>query len=175
MNFLSEFAWLLRFLQSAIPIVITLFFVLFGQLQMPVQYLSDIITGFAVISIYYWVIFRPELMPIIFVFFLGIIQDSLSGAPLGFNSLVYLLIHALVYNQRRFIVGKSFWLFWGGFAIVLVLAVFCTWCLASIVRGSYLAPEAAVIGLIMTIIMFPAIVWLLGNTQRRFIGSARFF
>mgnify|MGYP003312944065 CR=1 FL=1 len=75
MNFLSDFAWLIRYLQSAIPIVITLFFVLLGQLQMPLQYLSDIITGFAVISIYYWVMFRPELMPIIFVFFLWFFSE----------------------------------------------------------------------------------------------------
>jgi len=174
MNVLSDFTWILRYLQSAVPIVITFFFVLVGQLQMPLQYLSNIIAGFAIISIYYWVIFRPELMPSIFVFFLGIIQDSLSGAPLGLNALVYLLIHALVNNQRRFIVGKSFWLFWGVFALISLFAVFSTWVLASIARGSYLTPETAIIGVIMTIIMFPAVIWLLVNIQQKFIGTARF-
>jgi rod shape-determining protein MreD len=82
------------------------------------------------------------------------------------------LVQALVLNQRRFIVGKPFWVFWSAFALVAPIAAFAVWLLASVARGTLLAPGTAFVALIMTIVLFPAIAWLLVRTQRHLIGIA---
>ena len=109
-------------------------------------------------------------MPYAAVFGLGIVQDAVAGAPLGLYALVYLLVQALVLNQRRFIAGKPFWVFWSAFALVAPTAAFAAWLLASATRGTLLAPQTALVGLIMTIILFPVVAWLLVHAQRRLIG-----
>ncbi len=159
-----------RWLRNLVPVATTFAFVLIGQLPLPLPFLSDVAPAFALMSVYYWVVFRPDLMPYAAVFGLGIVQDAVAGAPFGLYALIYLLVQALVLNQRRFIVGKPFWVFWAGFAMVAPVAAFATWMLASLLRGTLLAPGTAFVALVMTIILFPAIAWLLVHAQRRFIG-----
>ncbi len=159
-----------RWLRNLVPVATTFAFVLIGQLPLPLPFLSDVAPAFALMSVYYWVVFRPDLMPYAAVFGLGIVQDAIAGAPLGLYALVYLLVQAMVLNQRRFIAGKPFWVFWSAFALMAPIAAFAAWLLASLARGTLLTPETALVALVMTIILFPAIAWLLVHAQRRLIG-----
>ncbi|MFT5181897.1 MAG: rod shape-determining protein MreD [Alphaproteobacteria bacterium] len=172
MNALSVFTWIRRWLRNLVPVATTFLFVLVGHLPLPLPLLSDVAPAFALISLYYWIVFRPDLMPYAAVFGLGIVQDAVAGAPFGLYALVYLLVQALVLNQRRFIAGKPFWVFWSAFAMIAPVAAFTAWVLASLSRGAFLAPGTAFVALIMTIILFPAVAWVLVHTQRRFIGMA---
>jgi rod shape-determining protein MreD len=172
MNALSAFAFIRRWMHNLVPGVTTFAFVLIGQLPLPLPFLSDVAPAFALISLYYWVVFRPDLMPYVAVFGLGVVQDAVAGAPLGMYALVYLLVQALVLNQRRFIAGKPFWVFWSAFALVAPIAAIAAWMLASVSRGAFLAPGTAFVALVMTVVLFPAVAWLLVHTQRRFIGMA---
>lgn len=163
-------AWAERWLRNLVPVATTFLFVLFGQLPLPVPFLSDVAPAFALMSIYYWGVFRPDLMPYAAVFGLGVLQDAVAGAPLGLHALVFLLVHALVVNQRRFVAGKPFWVFWSAFALVAPIATVLTWLLASVARGALLATGASAIALLMTISLFPLIAWMLVQAQRRLIG-----
>ncbi len=170
MNARSVIAIIRRWLRNLVPVATTFLFVLAGNLPLPLPLLSDVAPAFAIISLYYWGVFRPDLMPYAAVFGLGIVQDAVAGAPFGLYALVYLLVQALVLNQRRFIAGKPFWVFWSAFALVAPIAAFATWLLASLARGTLLAPGTALVALAMTIILFPAVAWVLVHAQRRFIG-----
>lgn len=170
MSALSVLTWIRRWLRNLVPVLTTFLFVLIGQLAFPIPLLSDVAPAFALIALYYWVVFRPDLMPSVAVFGLGIVQDAVAGAPFGLYALVYLLVQALVLNQRRFIAGKPFWVFWTAFALVAPVAFFASWILASLARGTLLGPGTAFVALVMTIILFPAVAWVLVQAQRRFIG-----
>ena len=172
MNAAAVFTLVRRWMRNLVPVVTTFAFVLIGQLPLPVPLLADVAPAFALISLYYWVVFRPDLMPYAAVFGLGIVQDAVAGAPLGLYALVYLVVHALVLNQRRLIVGKPFWVFWSAFALVAPIAAFIAWLLASISRGTLLAPGTTFVALIMTVILFPAVAWVLVHAQRRLVGMA---
>ena len=170
MNALSIVALIRRWARNLVPVTITFLLVLVGHLPLPLPLLSGVAPAFALVALYYWVVFRPDLMPYAAVFALGIVQDAVAGAPFGLYTLVFLLVQSLVLNQRRFLLGKPFWVFWSGFALVAPIAAFAAWILASLSRGAFLTPETALIELLMTIILFPAIAWVLVHTQRRFIG-----
>jgi rod shape-determining protein MreD len=159
-----------RWMRNLVPVATTFACVLIGQLPLPLPFLSDVAPAFALMSLYYWLVFRPDLMPYAAVFGLGIVQDAVAGAPLGLYALVYLLVQAMVLNQRRFIAGKPFWVFWSAFALVAPIAAFAAWLLASLARGTLLTPETALVALVLTIVLFPAIAWLLVHAQRRLVG-----
>lgn len=168
----SQLAWLRRWLRNLVPVATTLVFVLIGQLPVPLPLLSDVAPAFGLIALYYWLVFRPDLVPYAATFGIGIVQDALTGAPLGLYALVYLLVHAMVLNQRRFIVGKPFWVFWCAFGLVAPMAGLIAWVLASVARGAVLAPGMPLVALVLTLIVFPAIAWLLVQAQRHLIGLA---
>ena len=56
---------------------------------------------------------RPSL-----AFGLGLLQDLLSGTPLGMTPMIYVLVYWVVLTQRRFFLGTSFAMLWFGFALI---------------------------------------------------------
>ncbi|PPR12936.1 MAG: hypothetical protein CFH42_01913 [Alphaproteobacteria bacterium MarineAlpha12_Bin1] len=171
MNTLSIFLWLKSGLVNILPTCMTFLFVLIGYLPWPISFFAEIVPAFAIISLYYWVVFRPDLIPYFVVFGLGILQDAISGAPFGLHAIVYLVVRALVVNQRRFIIGKPFWVFWVAFGLVSFIAGLLSWCLASLYRGALLPTDAPLIALIMTVTLFPLIAWILLQVQRKIVGT----
>ena len=171
MNTLPIILWLKRCLVNILPMCMTFLFVLIGYLPWPISFFAEIAPAFAIISLYYWLVFRPDLMPYFVVFSLGILQDAISGAPFGLYAMVYIIIRALVINQRRFIIGKPFWVFWVAFGLVASISGLLSWFLASIYRGAVLPTDAPLIALIMTVTLFPVIAWIFLQVQRKVIGT----
>src|SRR5438552_2032298 len=59
-------------------------------------------------GLYYWTIYRPDLLPPAAIFLCGVVLDLLSGAPLGVAALVFLLARVVILPQRRFFVDRLF-------------------------------------------------------------------
>jgi rod shape-determining protein MreD len=125
----------------------------------------------ALISIYHWAVYRPELMPAWTVFVLGLLQDFLSGAPVGINVLVFLSVQWLVLTQRQFLVGKTFLIYWFGFAVVALVAAIEMWMLASLHYLSALSPGGIAAQYLVTAGLFPVIAWMFLRWQRVFLDQ----
>lgn len=155
-----------RWARNLLPIAITIALVLIGVARLQIPHYAVIAPSLPLMAVYYWTVFRPDLMPRLAVFGIGLLQDALAGLPLGVNALVLLLLHAVVISQRRFLIGKPFWVFWWGFLLVAPAAAGLTWAIMSILRGALIAPGAAVFHLLLTIVAFPILCWVLLRAQR---------
>ncbi len=154
------------FARNSIPILLALVFVLMGALPYQVPLLGPIFPSLALIVVYFWSIFRPELLPLAAVFLIGFFQDVLTGAPLGLSSLVLLAVHGVVVNQRRVFIGKLFWVAWMGFALVAVGAAVGGWIIASIYNGVFMAAGALSIQLLLTVSFYPVFSWIFSLIQK---------
>ena len=154
-----------------VPGLTILLLVLLAHLHLPFPFYAEVVPALPLMGIYYWAVFRPDLMPPIVIFAIGLFQDALIGAPFGLSAMVYLLAHGFVRSQRRFLVGKPFWIFWGGFAIIAPLTGALTWILASACRGAFLPNGVVVASIGPTVVAFPAIAWILLQSQRRLVGA----
>lgn len=159
-------------LRRVIPGLTTLLLVFLTHLHLPLPFYADVAPALPLIGIYYWVVFRPDLMPRILVFVIGLFQDALIGAPFGLSAIVYLLAHEFVFSQRRFLLGKPFWIFWSGFGIVAPAATALTWLIVSALRGAVLPSGVMLTSIGLTVLIFPAIVWFLLHSQRWLVGAA---
>lgn len=120
-------------------------------------------------GLYYWALYRPDLMPVGTVFLLGLMLDALSGTPLGSNALVFLGTHWLVVNQRRFFYGKSFAVVWLGFGLVAASTFAATWLLTCLWHGTVLDPRGVVFRYLVTVALFPLVFRALFEWQRLFL------
>jgi cell shape-determining protein MreD len=50
--------------------------------------------------LYYWAMYRPDLLPVSGVFLLALMDDSLRGICFGFSSLTFLLIYSIALLKR---------------------------------------------------------------------------
>ncbi len=135
--------------------------------------------GFAAVSpllpligVYYWSIYRPDLMPPALAFGLGLLNDVIAGLPLGVSSLIYLLAQGMTASQRRFFHGKPFRIAWWGFGLVSAGALAVQWLLMSVLLGHTLEPRAVMFEFLMTLFFYPLLSWLFARAQLALLRSA---
>ncbi len=149
-----------------VPLGLTLVLILFSVVPLHIPGYSSIVPMLALISVYYWAIHRPRLLPPIAVFAVGLAQDFLSGTPLGLHAVVLLLTYGAIVSQRRAFLGKSFLVVWWGFLIVAFTAVLVSWILVSVLSGTLIETRAGVFQFLLTFALYPVMTTLFARVQR---------
>lgn len=116
--------------------------------------------------LYYWAIYRPQVVPLIAVFLIGVFEDLLTGAPLGMNALGYLVAFGLVAGQRRFFLGKSFSLVWWGYMLVAAAVLGLRWLLFCLLSGTIVDPMPGLFTYFSSVAVYPVLTLLLAVTHR---------
>src|SRR3546814_14277019 len=97
---------------------------------------SDVCSSdLALMAIFYWSIFRADLMTMAGAFLIGLVLDLLSGGPVGLNAMMLLLAHQLGVSQRRVFLGSSFLVNWVAFAMVVSAVTLAGWAMISPLRS----------------------------------------
>lgn len=117
-------------------------------------------------TVYFWTLYRPRLMHPVAVFALGLLTDLLSGAPLGLNTLLLLLLHAAVLSQRRVLARQSFLIVWIAFVLLAALLLALGWLLRVVLAFTILPALPAVLEFALTIALYPALAWMFVRLER---------
>lgn len=151
------------------PFGLTLILVVIGVVPFHIPGFARVVPLLPLMAIYHWAIFRPELMPSYAVFIIGILQDTLTGAPIGVNAMVFLIVYGVVLSQQRFFVGKSFAIIWLGFALVAAGAAAVSWVLVSAYNVTLVEPSAVLFQYLVTLGGFPLLALLFTRWQQTFL------
>jgi rod shape-determining protein MreD len=157
------------FARRLFPFALSVVLVVLSVVPVPIPGYTLVAPAFGLMAVYYWAIHRPDLMPAIAVFVLGLLQDILTGGPTGVDALVLLLVYAVMRNQRRPFLGKSFSVMWFGFIVVAPAATFAQWLIASAAVGKPIPSHATIVELLVTLALYPWITWLFAAGQRAFL------
>ena len=127
--------------------------------------------AFTLMAVYHWTIYRPDLLPPLALFLVGITQDLLAGAPPGVTALVLLLARPVVLRQRRHFVNRPFPFVWAGFTVLTGSSILLLWTLHCLLGGVVADFRGTVFRAVLTISMFPMASFLLGRAQRTLMGA----
>lgn len=155
--------------RQLVPFTLTFLLVMLAAVPLRVPHLQPIAPALSLIAVFYWILYRPDLMPTAAAFLLGLTQDTLSGAPLGVHAAIFVLVHLAVTTQRRFFLGKSFAVLWLGFALVAMGALFLSWVLLALFHLAVPPPVPFAIQALTTIGSFPLLFWALSRVQASLI------
>lgn len=158
--------------RRAIPALFSLFLVLLSVTPLQIPDYATIAPAFLLMTVYYWAIYRPEVMPFILVFILGLLQDILSGGPPGMNACILLIAYGLVVSQRRFFIGKSFPVIWWGFMLLAAGAGSLAWVLTAILSDTVVAPLPGIFAFLMSIAVYPILTMAFAAIHRLLPPSA---
>jgi rod shape-determining protein MreD len=159
---------LVRFL----PIVTIAFAAIVGLLPLPVPEYAALTPAFALMAVYHWSVYRPDLLPPSGLFAVGFAHDLVTGATVPASALVLLLARAAVLRYRRHFVGRPFPFAWAGFAALASAATLGLWALHCVLQLSLFDLRTAIIRGALTIALFPAASVALGRSQRALIGAS---
>ncbi len=155
-----------------LPFVLSLFLVLVDATPTRLPGFAAVTPQLPLIAIYYWAVYRPELLPPSVAFGLGLVNDIVVGTPLGVSSLVYLLIQGLTASQRRFFHGKSFLVAWWGFALVALGGLGLQWVMVSMIFARIIEVRAVMFEFLMTASFYPLLSWLFSRAQLALLRRA---
>lgn len=116
---------------------------------------------FLMAGIFYWSIYRPGLLPFLWVFLLGIGYDAFIGSLFGLQALLFLIIRYVLMRQRTYLLGLNFTMIWLNYSVMIALYFFIEWLTLSLLSWHVMPMVGAVIKSGMSILTFPAIYCLL--------------
>ncbi len=148
------------------PAVVTLLLLVVGLVPLRLPYLVPVGPCFLLISVYFWALHRPGLMPPPVVFGLGALSDLLGGAPLGAGTLVAVLVYSLTRTYRRLLLNSGFAVAWLAFAAVAAAAGLVLWALAALLAGALPDIGRVAFGALIAILLYPIVAALFLQAER---------
>jgi rod shape-determining protein MreD len=156
-----------------VPILTTIIAAVLAILPLRIPGYAALTPALALMAVYHWTIYRPDLLPAFALFAIGIGEDLLAGSLVGIGPLTLLVTRAVVLQSRRHFVGRPFPFVWAGFTLVAGGALLGLWALHCLLEFSLINPRNTVFRMVLTIAVFPAASFLLGSTQRALIDGPR--
>jgi rod shape-determining protein MreD len=153
--------------RGSVPVLTLLVGTVLGAVPLGIPALAFVAPFYALAGVYFWTLHRPRLVPRVAVFGVGLIQDGVTGAPLGLSSAVLLLAQSFVLGQRMVLARKSFWISWLGLALTAFSACAAAWLIASLYETALLPIGPVVLQAATTVLVYPAIAAVLAALQHR--------
>lgn len=154
-----------------LPVATTLLAAVISVLPLQIPGYAALTPVFTLMAAYHWTIYRPDLLPPVALFGIGIAADLLAGSAIGVNALLLLLTRVAVLSHRRYFINRNFAFVWTGFTLLAALAMLGLWGLHCVLDLSLLDFRNAVIRAALTIAMFPLASFVLGRAQRAVMGT----
>jgi rod shape-determining protein MreD len=118
-------------------------------------------------AVYFWSLYRPDLLTPTAAFVIGLVYDGVAGLPLGLTSLALLLVRSLMVTQQRFFLARSFPVIWCCFILLAPAVEIARWLLSCLWWGHLFALQPAMLELLVTIALYPPASWLLGRLHNQ--------
>jgi rod shape-determining protein MreD len=154
-----------------LPIATTILAALISILPLRIAGYAALTPAFTLMAAYHWTIYRPDLLPPLALFAIGLGEDLLAGAPLGVSALLLLIVYVTVLSYRRYFVNRTFPFVWTGFTLLTVSALLGLWALHCVLDATILDIRNTIFRAVLTIAIFPLASFLLGRTQRALMGT----
>lgn len=160
-----------RAARSLSPLIIALFMVIITMVPLHLNNFGAIMPSIGLMAVFYWSIYRPDLFGPGSAFSLGFVYDTLSGAPLGLNSLLFLIAFGTLVHQRQLFLAHSFLVLWWGYAILITLVAAVSWGFYCLINETLIPIMPALFQTIAGLALFPPIAWIFHWVQRGFLDG----
>lgn len=158
--------------RNVAPFAIAVLLMLVGMVPIRLPGWGPVAPQLVLMALFYWAIHRPDLLRPSLAFGLGVLQDLLSGMPVGLSALVYVLVYWVVLSQRRFFLAGSFAMLWLGFLLIAAGAALVYWLGVSALGLTLVSPAPAAAQAALTVALFPVFAWLFMRVHRAFLQEA---
>ncbi len=161
-----------HFARNLLPAGTMLGLVVVGLVPLQLPYYGPISPSLPLIAVFFWTIRRPELLPALAVFFLGLFEDLVGGGLLGLSAFSYVLMMWVANSQARFFRSLTFLVQWVMFAPICVAIGVLQWLVTMVISTMVLPPLPMLVGALLTGALYPFVALPLVAAQKVLPGQA---
>lgn len=158
---------------SFVPVLTVIGALFLDLLPLPDAAPRSLAPSLLLCALYFWTVYRPDLLPTVALFALGGMLDAGSGMPLGVTSVALLLARALLMAGRRWLAVQPLLIAWACFLPAAMVVTALRWALLSLLLGRTVPLEPVLIETGLTFAAYPIVAGILGVLQRRASVSSR--
>lgn len=159
--------------RASFPLTCTVLLMLLANAPFGIPGQAALLPAIAIISVYFWSLFRPPAMPPLAVFLLGLLLDLLGWLPLGTGPFCLLAVLAFCQRWRRGLAPQGFLLVWLVFAGFATAAAVVLWGFASLLTLRLLPPGPAAFQAALTAVLYPVLAIPFTQAQRSLANPER--
>ena len=142
----------------SLPAFLAIFLIIIGAVNIHIESFSSFVPLFVAMSVFYWGIYVPSLMPKWLVFVLGIFHDAVYGIPaIGLSSALLLIMWGLVVSQQRHLIKEPFFVIWVMFTLSISIYIFLYWLIYCLYIGNFIFPVSVILQLLVSVFLYPLI------------------
>jgi len=104
-------------LRMAIPVTLCVFLMLLSATPAPFSSLP-VYPNILLISLFFFVLYAPDTLPMLALFFLGMLADVILSTPLGLHATLAVLARQFLLPLRRVLSRQAFRVLWAAFAMM---------------------------------------------------------
>jgi rod shape-determining protein MreD len=127
---------------------------------------DNVHTIFFLVPLFYWVIHRPAVMPLWFVFIGGLYVDFSVDGLLGLHAFSFLAYYLFLYRVRRIILSQPLLYQYCVFGLGAVGFEILRWCMVSLLTWEIWAFLPSLAAFVINIVAFPVIILVLKALHR---------
>ena len=128
-----------------------------------------------IMAIYFWSIHKPEALPLLLLFTLGMVNDLLAGDPLvGMSALIFVGVGWGIGRRTSFFRAQNFLTLWFGFSLIAVVIIIVQTLLSLVFLSSSPPLAACLMSLALNVMLYPFVAGAL-HIVARLAGRQRFF
>jgi rod shape-determining protein MreD len=152
--------------RQSIPFALALLLVLLSALPATLPVFREAAPAWVFITMFYWSVYRPDLMPVQGAFAIGLLQDLLLGLPPGISALIYVALRGSAGIIARHATGRSFLKVWLLFVAAAVVAALARHLVMMLWHERLIDPSLAIVQLLLTVAAYPLAGWALARLQK---------
>ena len=160
-----------RSLRGLVPVATGLAAASLDLLPLPDAAPRSLAPFLTVCVVYFWTLYRLDLLTPLAVFVIGVALDAAAGLPLGLTALSLLIARSLLMHGQRFLLRQPFPIVWAAFLLVVLAVAGLRWLLASLFWGHRYPVEPVLFEAGLTFAVYPPIGWLLARLQRLIVAG----
>ncbi len=159
--------------RACFPVVCTLALLILANAPFGFADQAVLAPAIAVVSVFFWSVFRPAAMPPLAVFGIGLLLDLLGWLPLGAGVLTLLSVHAVCLRLRRGLAAAGFLTVWIGFVPVAAGASALLWALVSQLDRRIMPTGPALFQAGLTAVLYPVLAIPFAHAHRELAAPER--
>jgi rod shape-determining protein MreD len=159
---------------KSIPIyILTILILVMSMRAVDFVFFETVHVIFFLIPLYYWIVHRPALMPLWFVFLCGLIIDFSTDGLLGLHAFAFVVLSIILYRYRRILLSQPMMYHFVVFAMIAVGFEVLRWTLMSILTWQIWPILPSFIAIIINIVAYFPIALVLKGVHRIVSGYGR--
>jgi rod shape-determining protein MreD len=155
------------------PACATVLLMLLTQAPLQIREQSALLPAVALCCVWFWSLFRPDAMPPLVVFVIGLLMDLIGYLPPGVGVFTLLCVHGVALATRRSLSRRAFAWIWIVFGGVAAGASALIWLLVMLLTFRLLSPDPAIFIAVLTAAIYPVLAIPFAGAHRSIASPER--